>query len=329
VGGFVSFVDFGPTVLHLAGVRVPAHLDGRPFLGEKISLGEVNARQETFGYADRFDEKYEMVRSLRVGRFKYVRNFQGYYPDGLQNNYRYQMLAYEEWRELFQQGKLNPAQQQFFQPKPAEMLYDVEVDPYEVRNLAGDPVYQSQLKDLRRRLNRRLKTLPDLSFYPENLLVEEAVDDPIGFGQGKRKEIAGLLGVANWALLPWNKAEPKIRKAVESEDPWTRYWAMMVCTQFGVKAESAADQARGLLRDENEMVRVRAAEFLGSIGAGDPRPALLDVLGATDSAVVSLLALQTVVYLRDGPRTWKFDIDPAKVRSKDSQVERRLEYLTK
>ena len=30
---FVSFIDFGPTLLHLAGLDVPKQVDGRPFLG--------------------------------------------------------------------------------------------------------------------------------------------------------------------------------------------------------------------------------------------------------------------------------------------------------
>ena len=30
--------------------------------------------------------------------YQYIRSYQPYNPDGLQNNYRYKMLAYEEWR---------------------------------------------------------------------------------------------------------------------------------------------------------------------------------------------------------------------------------------
>jgi arylsulfatase A-like enzyme len=143
VQGFVSFVDFGPTLLHLAGIKVPGHMDGKPILGPDVTLETLNQRDEAFGYADRFDEKYDFCRSLRKGRYKYLRNYQSYYPDGQQNNYRYQMLAYAEWRELFLAGKLNPLQQQFFLPKPAECLYDLETNPRETKNLAGDPNHSS------------------------------------------------------------------------------------------------------------------------------------------------------------------------------------------
>ena len=118
IRGFVSFVDFAPTVLHLAGIDVPPHMDGSPFLGQQIDLDEVNERDEAFGYADRFDEKIDHVRSLRKGNFKYIRNYQPFNVDGLWNEYRYIMLAYQEWWELFQSGELNEIQSQFFRPRP-------------------------------------------------------------------------------------------------------------------------------------------------------------------------------------------------------------------
>jgi len=74
-GGFVSFIDFGPTVLNLADIEVPEGMDGTPFLGDGVSLADVAKRDTVFGYADRFDEKYEQIRTLRVGDWKYMRSF--------------------------------------------------------------------------------------------------------------------------------------------------------------------------------------------------------------------------------------------------------------
>ena len=65
--GFVEFVDFGPTVLHLAGVKPHRLMDGSAFMGAGITGAQLAARNESFGYADRMDEKYDHVRSLRVG----------------------------------------------------------------------------------------------------------------------------------------------------------------------------------------------------------------------------------------------------------------------
>ena len=297
--GFVSFVDFGPTVLRLAGLEVPQQMDGRAFLGKGVSASQVNARDESFGYADRFDEKYDFVRSLRKGKFQYIRNFQSYLPDGLNNNYRYKSLAYAEWRELFEAGKLRGAQKQFFEAKQVEGLYDCDADPHQVHNLAEDPAYANVLIDLRQRLQSKLKQLPDLSFYPESYLIEQAMEDPVAFGLQHRAEIAALADVADLALMPFPKAEESLRKAIHSEDVMIRYWGAMVCASFGKRAESLADDVRPLLRDEALTVRIRAAEFLGLIDAINPQPVLAEIVNTTSDAVIATEALNSVVWFRD------------------------------
>ena len=97
---FVEFVDLVPTVLSIAGIKVPKSVDGKPFLGKKLKKSKIERQNITFGYADRFDEKYDLVRSVRKGKFKYIRNYQPFNVDGLYNFYRYTMLAYKEWYNL-------------------------------------------------------------------------------------------------------------------------------------------------------------------------------------------------------------------------------------
>ncbi len=58
--GFVEFVDFGPTVLALAGLEPPQGIDGSAFLGSNVDKAKVDVRTEKFGYADHF-EKYLMI----------------------------------------------------------------------------------------------------------------------------------------------------------------------------------------------------------------------------------------------------------------------------
>jgi uncharacterized sulfatase len=297
--GFVSFIDFGPTTLQLAGVKVPDGVEGKPFLGEGISMSEVNKRDESFGYADRFDEKYDFVRTLRKGRYSYVRCYQPYLPDGLQNNYRYKMLAYTEWRDLFNAGKLSGPQLQFFQPKPAEALYDIETDPHQVKNLAGDPAHAKTLKQARARLNGILSGLPDLSFYPESHLVSDALANPTAFGQRNKAEIAALMKIADLQLAPFAEAGPKLATALGSDNWAHRYWAAMVCTSFGNEAASLASKAGPLLEDPKEIVRVRAAEFLGRIGKINPQKTLIEMVNTTADPIVATEALNSIVWLRD------------------------------
>jgi uncharacterized sulfatase len=326
--GFVSFIDFAPTVLKLAGVECPDSMDGKPFLGKTVSPAELAARDETLGYADRFDEKYELVRSLRKGRYKYIRNYEGYYPDSLQNNYRYRMLAFSEWRDLYRQGRLNSDQSYFFQAKPVELLYDIETDPHEVNNLATDPAFEDTLLELRSRLQIKLRSINDLSFYPENQMIDMALSDGAAFGKRHAAEIATLIETADLALLPFAAAQPRLRAALKSKNPRVRFWAVTTCSCLGMTAQPLATAIKPLLQDPDDMVRVRAAEFLGIVKQHDPGPTLLDVLSRTDSNAAAAMTMNTLVFLRDH-HGYTFKIDATKIKSREPLVQRRLEYLGK
>ena len=334
VDGFVSFIDFGPTVLNLAGVDVPETMDGKPFLGEGVTARDLDRRDEAFGYADRFDEKYDLVRTFRKGKYKYIRNYQPFNFDGLFNDYRYKMLAYREWYAMYQAGELNAVQSQFFEPREAEALYDIEKDPHETNNLADDPKSASVLRDLRQRLTKQVKEISDLSFLPEPAMLSEALSNPVQFGRENQDRIGKLVDTANLSLLPFAKAKSGIAKAFKSNDPWVRYWGAIVCSSFGKEAWSFTETAKNLVKnDANNLVRVRAAEFLALIGAVKPQKAIYLSLKNAESEVEANLILNTVTLLQDGQPGYKFNINPgifpkewrSNVRG---NVSRRLAYFT-
>ena len=331
IDGFVQFVDFGATALNLAGIALPSGIDGQAFLGAGVKQNDVAGREESFGYADRFDEKYDLVRSLRLGRFHYIRNYQPFNFDGLQNNYRYIMLAYREWRTLYQEGKLNEQQSQFFRTRPVEQLFDVEKDPHEVKNLAQDPRYADVLIDSRERLQDRVRSLPDLSLYPECYLAEHAFDNPTGFGQGRKEEIARLADIADLSLLRFEDSSEDITAALESESPLERYWGVIVCSCFGTKASSLADKVRSLRdSDADLLVRTRAAEYLGLFAGEDPRPTIRECLEVSESGIKTNMILNTAVLLKDSEPGYPMAISDETLNAKVlnfQDVRRRLAYF--
>ena len=326
--GFVNFIDFGPTVLNLAGIEVPEQMDGSPFLGKNLAAGDVARRDRAFGYADRFDEKYEMVRTLRIGDWKYMRSYQPWYPDALQNNYRYRMLAYQEWRERFRAGNLNCVQRQFFEEKPPEMLFNLAVDPHEVNNLAAHPAHQERLLQMRNALTEKLKSMPDLSFFPENILYAEAMNDPVAYGQAHKERIHGLIDTADLMLLPFGEARERLSEALTSEDPMQRLWAVNSCAVLGREAKELAAVAMPLLEDADPVVRVRAAEFLGRIGKTDPRETLLDVINGTDQYLAAVIALNALLYFHEhADPAYPVDIEQLTVDLPGREIRDRLTYL--
>lgn len=326
--GFVEFVDVGPTTLHLAGLPVPAGMDGTPFMGPGVVLQDLESRDEAIGIADRFDEKYDLVRSLRKGNLKYIRSYQPFNFHGLSNIYRYKMASYREWRELHSSGKLTELQDRFFATRPPEELYDVVKDPYETVNLATDPAYAGELAAMRARLTGRLKSMPDLSFIPERDLVEGALNAPVAFGEKHRGDIAELIDIADLQLLPFAEAKEGIRRALASEDALKRYWGLIVCSAFLKDAEEFVESAETLAAtDKDLLVRARAAEFLGLIKAQHPQEVLLDVLSKSTSEMETTLVLNMMTLLQDGEKAYKFEITPEDIHTRGFFVDRCLVHL--
>ncbi|MCK5468059.1 MAG: sulfatase-like hydrolase/transferase, partial [Cyclobacteriaceae bacterium] len=330
-GGFVSFVDFGATVLNLAGVEIPKEMDGKPFLGKNIKAEEVESRDETYSYADRHDEKYDMVRAVRKGKYKYIRNYQPFNYDGLRNNYRYKQLAYREWLTMYENGELNDTQAQFFRSREPESLFDVEADPYETKNLANDPDYADLLKETRGKLFDWEKQLPDLSFYPEFYLLKNAFDNPVQFGQLHKSEIQSYIDVANLGILNFDEAKTKIEASLKSDDPWVRYWGLIVCSTFGDKAREFESIAMHIAGNDSEIInKVRAAEFLGIIQAINPAEIMIKALNASQDGAEAALILNSIVLMRDGEFKYPFEIEVENISQtvlEHPYVKRRLEYL--
>ena len=175
----VSLLDLAPTVLSLAGVPVPSHMQGQVFLGK----GTAPRRQYVFAHRDRMDEAYDRMRAVHDGRYEYIRNFFPDRPYAQHIDYMEEMPTMREMRRVHKEhfnalspdyGKaMTEAQQLFFRPeKPAEELYDLSTDPHEVKNLANSEKHQSELIRLRQALEQWQKETKDLGSIPENELRE-------------------------------------------------------------------------------------------------------------------------------------------------------------
>ncbi len=164
----VSNVDIAPTSLTMAGLDVPNHIQGINFLS--------NSRDHVFTMRDRMDGTTDRMRAVRTDSFKYIRNYYPHLPYTQFNAYKrtsYPVLTL--MRVMNQQGLLSDEQALFMAAqKPAEELYDLLNDPYELNNLADDDENEVSLEKMRQTLDQDLKDY-DLANYPEDSLrIEEA-----------------------------------------------------------------------------------------------------------------------------------------------------------
>ena len=110
----------------------------------------------------------------------------------------------------------------------------------------------------------------DLSLYPESYMIENALGDPLAFGNSKNEEIKSLVEIADLAVLPFEKVKTKIIKFLKTGSVWEKYWACMVCSQFGKEAKMISPMLKFLVKDNNLMVRMRAIEALALVTGEDP-----------------------------------------------------------
>jgi hypothetical protein len=169
----VSFIDFAPTMLSLAGVPIPDAMQGQAFLGPQ----KATPRSYIYAARDRVDEAVDMVRAVGDGRYKYIRNFLPHLPRSLHIDFMDKMPSMQDMRRLHAEGKLTGAQLQYFAcPRPVEELYDTNTDPHEVTNLAGDPTQSARLASLRAALFDWMRDTRDFGLLPEPMF--DAVKRP-------------------------------------------------------------------------------------------------------------------------------------------------------
>ncbi|MEX0290332.1 MAG: sulfatase [Flavobacteriaceae bacterium] len=166
---FISFIDLAPTVLSLAGIEPPKVMQGRAQLG---TYKDVEESEYIFSSSDRFDGIVDRLRAVRYKQFKYIRNFNPEISNAIPNKYRQQMIMMQKLDKLWEQNELDSVQALWFRtPKPDEELYDLDKDPLELVNLAGNEQLQDTLIFLRNVLNDWMEQTSDLGQYPEKELI--------------------------------------------------------------------------------------------------------------------------------------------------------------
>jgi len=163
----VSLVDLAPTVLSIAGEPIPPHFEGRVIAGP----GKEPEPAYIHAARDRMDTALDAVRAVRDRRFKYVRNLRPDLPYVQPIGFRDTMPMMRELLALDAAGELEGAPALWFRDvRTADELYDLDADPHEIQNLAGDPAHAENLTRLRAELDRHLEMHADLGLLPEPAL---------------------------------------------------------------------------------------------------------------------------------------------------------------
>lgn len=149
----VSVLDVTATTMAIAGVARPAGMHSRPLLGADAPPPRTYA----FSARDRIDETQARLRSVRDARWRYIRNYPPYATVASLNRYKEKcFLIMPVLRQLHADGRLSgPALALMAERAPDEELFDTQVDPHNMTNLATSsaPEHREALLRLRAALD--------------------------------------------------------------------------------------------------------------------------------------------------------------------------------
>jgi len=259
----ISFIDLAPTVLRLAGVPLPDHFQGQPFLGTDLPA----PRTYVFGARDRMDERYDIIRSVRDKRYRYIRNYQPYKPYYQWVSYGERSAVMQELRQLHAKNKLPPAAETFMADyKPAEELYDLEKDPHEIHNLAESPDYQEILAHLRTVHRDWVIQTRDLGLLPESEML--ARQNTLGNCMAILRQSDGeallsrLIEAATLAGQPKPDNQSRLIEILNDPDPAVRYWGMIGLGNLPTQPPPPIGPLYDRIQDSSACVRIAAIRGL-------------------------------------------------------------------
>lgn len=269
----VSFVEFAPTVLSLAGIEAPGHFQGRAFLGAAAGTPPPFV----YGARDRVDEAFDVARSVRSSRWLYIRNYMPHLSWMQPEGYSDASPFRRELKRLAATGQLPPGLGSYAaRRRPIEELYDTDADPHQLHNLAGDPQHAQTLDPMRSELRRWQLATRDAGFLTEAQMWSrlnetqtpwDVARDSASYPLDRLLDAAGAVGRED--------AADAQRRWLSDANEAVRYWAAV---GFAAKAQLTMDDIdalRSAISDSSSVVRIEAASALARHG---DTPSALPVL---------------------------------------------------
>ena len=246
----VSFIDFGPTVLSLAGIATPESMQGQAFLGK---LADHN-RPYNYSFRSNQGKHYDPLRGITDGQYSYVKTYLKRKPIMLRNDFQWGMPANIALDDYAKTKKGKQFKQYYYGSKQGEYLYNLNTDKFEEHNIANDPDYRDKLQELRRALKNHIRNTRDLGFIPLAFKEYKPFEEwtKPGFNLAELQDLAETVSTVKRSDLD------ELKKQLVSEHGAMRFWA----------AQGFAELAsNGQLKEIPRVLLRAAAENLPAIAA--------------------------------------------------------------
>jgi arylsulfatase A-like enzyme len=176
-GNLISGEDFAPTMLEAAGISPPKEMSGKSFLKQLLDQ-PFSPRQYLFAERgphggdgsmkpDITANTFDLARCVRSDRFKLIYNCTPH--SAVRPVDSAGGPAWKQMESAYAEGSLSAEFKRayFSSPRPTFELYDLENDPAELNNLAGNSNFQKVELELKRALTEKM--ILDWDFLPTPL----------------------------------------------------------------------------------------------------------------------------------------------------------------
>jgi uncharacterized sulfatase len=206
------------------------------------------------------------------------------------NQYKDGKQITKTMRALYRDGKLNPLQASHFSSKrPAEELYDIRIDSWEINNLAQNPENEAILKELRKTLKTWMKETRDMGLIPEPELEDLGKQYGNKYAAMKDEKQQDLVDELYEVIELGEKGPDSIDDLIlklDSQSPSVRFRAAYEIGDFRSQGRKAYTILKSHLQDKSGSVRIACARALARMGRKDGLPVLQKELKENSNHVV-------------------------------------------
>lgn len=263
VKDLVNFTDLGPTVLSLAGVKPPKHMQGKALFGKYAGKEK---RTVQFAFGANHLHHFTPARAVTNGRYKYLRTYLPYRPFAMRNYYQWGIPSNKAWDAYVLGGhNTNPAWALPFDRHPAEMLFDLDNDPGETHDLSSSPQHTAILKQMREALSQHIRETKDLGFF---LPTTRATCNLYNKVREENYPLEELYRLVETAGVATEEDLPLLHRALTDSRTEMRYWAAVGYAQLARQKtiSTCPDELLRLLQDSDPYVAAEAAYAVAYLG---------------------------------------------------------------
>lgn len=267
VDRLVNFVDLPPTLCSLAGIPIPDYMQGEAFLGEQ------KEKDPRYAYMarGRMDERYDNSIAVADHKFRYIHNYMPFRPAMQFLRTLFGIPSTMTWYNAYKAGETNPIQTAPFLERPAEELYDLEMDPWNINNLAGVPAYQDVIKRMRQAEKDWRYEIRDALLIPEDEYtyysgINTKYKSMYDYMHSDECPIYELLEASELATLGGPDDIDSYIAYLKNNNSGIRYWGVTGLLMLKEQARPAIPALKEAAYDRAGSVATLAAEALYGLG---------------------------------------------------------------